>query len=57
MIDRPDLEDSREEGESIGKCVCCRTDIMNYEDYYDIDGLLVHDDCGIDFLNEFKKYA
>lgn len=57
MLDRPDLEDHREEGQAIGKCASCSVEIMEWEDYYDIDGLLIHDDCGIKFLNQFKRYA
>ncbi|GIM28430.1 hypothetical protein CPJCM30710_10960 [Clostridium polyendosporum] len=57
MLDRPGLEDDREEALPIGECECCNSGIMPWEDYYDIEGILIHDDCGVDYLQQFKKYA
>lgn len=57
MLDRPDLEDNRDDGKPIGECAFCNSEIMEWEDYYDIDGALVHDDCIFDYIHQFKKYA
>lgn len=57
MLDRPDLEDDRSEGEPVGDCEWCKSEIMGWDDYYDIEGVLVHDDCILDYLRQYKKYA
>ena len=38
-----------------GACTHCGEDIYDWEDYYDIDGTLLHDDCLIDWAAQYKK--
>jgi len=57
MLERPDLEDARKENEPLGQCEWCCGEIDSWEDYYDIDGVLVHDDCVLNYLRQYKKYA
>ena len=47
------------EAPTIGICEHCGQPIYEYEDYYCIDDMdvLLHDDCGLDWLNQFKKYT
>lgn len=56
MLDRPDLEDDRSEGEAVGECECCSGDIMPFENYYDLDKVLLHEDCALEYFSQFKKY-
>lgn len=37
----------------VGYCEHCKEAVYRYEDYYDIDGELVHEDCLTDWA---KKY-
>ena len=39
------------------KCNCaqCGETVYDYEDYYDFYGDVVHDDCILDFVAQFKK--
>lgn len=57
MIERPDLEDEKEEQVPVGQCACCEAEIMSWDEHYDIEGILVHDDCVLYYLKQFKKYA
>ena len=57
MLERPDLEDARKENEPLGQCEWCCGEIDSWEDYYDIDGVLVHEDCVLSYLRQYKKYA
>lgn len=41
----------------IGKCEHCGEDIYSWETHYNVEGLLLHDDCAIDWLNQFRKYG
>lgn len=55
-----DLErnfEEKEELDPIAQCECCGSEIMPWEDYYDIDGTFIHDECGLDYLKQFRKYA
>lgn len=38
----------------IGKCVVCGGDIVALDDYYEIDGDLIHDDCLREWAKQFK---
>lgn len=57
MLERPDLEDKIEEPVSIGECQHCKSEIMDWEDYYDFEGVLIHDECVLMFFHQFKKHA
>ena len=49
---------SNREAKTIGECSCCHEPIYEYEDHYNIDDeILLHDDCGLDWLQQFKKYV
>jgi hypothetical protein len=39
--------------EVIGKCYCGE-DILSNEDYYDIDGELIHEDCLREWAEQFR---
>ena len=41
----------------IGKCEHCNKGILSWETHYNVEGLLLHDDCALDWLNQFKKYG
>lgn len=52
-----DAEDwASREAPVIGECEYCHEPIHEGEDYYDIDGTLLHDDCDLDWLRQYKKY-
>lgn len=55
LYERPDLEDNRPEGEVIGQCQHCTGDVMDYEDHYDFEGVLIHEDCVLNYFYQFKK--
>lgn len=38
-----------------GRCLHCGEDIYDYEDYYDVDGILLHEDCLFDWAAQYKK--
>lgn len=57
MLERRDLEDNRACGESIGDCCECNSEIMEWEEYYDLEGTLIHDDCVFRYLRQFKVNA
>lgn len=38
----------------IGCCAVCDEAVYDYDSYYDINGELVHDDCGLDWLMEYR---
>jgi hypothetical protein len=57
MLDRPGLEDDREEVRPVGECQHCKSVILNWEDYYDFESVLIHDDCVLDYFHQFKKHA
>lgn len=51
-----DAEQNRRQQEHrIGRCAQCGEDIHDYDDYYDFDGTIVHDDCVLDYIAQFKK--
>ena len=57
-----DAEDyASREPEIIGYCTCCKEPIYKWDDYYKIteisNDLVLHDDCGLDWLRQFKKYG
>ena len=45
------------EPEYIGNCEHCSDVIYDDEDYYDIDGVLLHEDCLKDWADEYKRKA
>jgi hypothetical protein len=49
-----DMEDRRLRNRR-GRCAHCGEDIEGYEDYYDFDGELIHDDCLYAWADKFKK--
>ena len=54
--DRYDMEMHRQrERCRRGSCACCGEAIYGYEDYYDIDGILLHEDCLTDWAYQYKK--
>lgn len=40
---------------SIGVCEQCSDLIFDFEDYYEINGNMVHEDCLTDWAEQFKK--
>ena len=52
-----DAEQNRKrEQHRVGRCAQCGEDIYDYDDYYEFeDGNLVHDECVIDWIAQFKK--
>ena len=44
-----------QERHNIGKCAHCREPVYDYEEHYDFDGDLVHDDCLRGWAENFKK--
>jgi hypothetical protein len=45
MLDRPGLEDDREQPVPIGLCEECDEDIMPWEDAYKYDNVDLHEEC------------
>lgn len=41
----------------IGICEHCNEPIYTWEDYYDIEGTLLHDECSFDWLRQYKHFA
>ena len=41
---------------SRGKCEVCGEDIPTWDQYYDIEGQLVHDECIYDWVGQYRKY-
>lgn len=41
----------------VGICEVCHEPIHPWEDYYDVEGTLLHDDCGLDWLKQYKHYS
>lgn len=39
----------------IGECVVCGDGITICDDYYDIDGDLIHDDCLHEWAKQYRK--
>ena len=39
----------------VGRCAQCGEDIHDYDDYYDFNGDLTHDECMLDWVAQFKK--
>lgn len=38
----------------VGHCVTCKEPIYGPDDYYEIDGDLIHDDCLTDWAKQFR---
>lgn len=47
-------QNAEQEWHRKGKCAHCGEDIYDYSDHYDFDGVLVCDDCLIDWARNFK---
>lgn len=45
----------QEEPETIGKC-WCGDHIHADEDYYEIDGVLLHEDCLRDWAKQYRRH-
>ena len=46
------------EPEVIGECSFCHEPIYCYEDHYNIDDeVILHEDCGMDWLNQYIKHV
>ena len=43
----------RQERCLVGLCECCGEAVYDYEDYYDIDGILLHSDCMTGYMDQF----
>jgi len=43
------------EPEFAGECAECGDLIYKHEDYYDIDGMLLHEECLTDWAAQYKK--
>ena len=40
----------------IGVCEFCGEPVLSYDDYYNVDGKLIHGECGLDWLWQFKAH-
>ena len=40
----------------IGECAHCEEPVLDYESYYNVNGAIVHSDCGLDWLWQFKVH-
>lgn len=45
----------RQENCRVGLCECCGEAVYDYEDYYDIDGIKLHEDCLSGWAAQYKK--
>lgn len=45
------------EAEAVGICEACREEIRAGEDYYDIEGDLLHEDCLLDWAWKYKAVS
>lgn len=53
---RYDAEQDRKLAECcIGKCTQCGAVLYSFDDYYDVDGTLICDDCLYDWAAQYKK--
>lgn len=43
------------EAEIVGICESCREEIHAGEDYYDINGDLLHDDCLLNWARKYRR--
>ena len=48
-------QDKQAEAHRVGRCAHCGDDIFGYEEYYDFDGDLVHEDCLHGWAQNYKK--
>lgn len=49
------MQDRYAELHRVGRCAQCGEDIHDYDDYYDFENDIVHDDCVLDYIAQFKK--
>ena len=42
------------EEHGLGACAHCGDPVLDYEEYYEINGELIHGDCILDWLEKFK---
>ena len=50
------MQERYEQEHRVGKCAQCGEPVHDYDDYYEFeDGNLVHDDCVLDWIAQFKK--
>lgn len=40
-----------------GRCTHCGEDVYDYEDHYDIDGDLFHEECLLDWAQQYRRGA
>lgn len=40
-----------------GKCIHCGEDVYDYDDHYDIDGDLIHEDCLSGWAEQYRRGA
>ena len=38
-----------------GRCTHCGEDVYEYDDYYDIEGDLVHSECLVDWAEQYRR--
>lgn len=43
------------EPQTVGTCEHCNEPIYAWEDHYDIEGELLHDDCLVDWADKYRK--
>lgn len=55
MYDIPERPLDPPEDKVFAMCDCCGGEIYEGEDYYSIDGELIHEDCLHDFADEYFK--
>jgi hypothetical protein len=55
MLEPIDYE--TEEPKPVGECAYCDEPILPWEDYYQFEDDLVHDDCVISHIQKFKIYG
>lgn len=48
-------QEERRSRRRVGRCLHCRETVYDYEDYYDIEGDLLHEDCLMDWAAQYKK--
>lgn len=48
---------ARDKGGVINRCCVCGFDIYEWENYYDVGGDIVCDECDMDYMYKFRKVA
>lgn len=57
-FDRWDADQERKRERHVrGRCTHCGEDVYDWEDYYDIEGDLLHEDCLVSWAEQYKVGA